>query len=56
MSVKPDLTINSGFTGILSAYGMGLADVVAELQEPSAKYLVEANMADVISRGAALTV
>jgi len=42
------------YSGILSAYGMGLADVVVERQEPCATQLSEENMCHLRERQAAL--
>ncbi|KAI8808820.1 Hydantoinase B/oxoprolinase-domain-containing protein [Cladochytrium replicatum] len=43
------------YSSILSAFGLSLADVVQELQEPSAVILEQANLAHLKSRGAALS-
>ncbi len=42
------------FAGILSAYGIGLADTVAEKQQPAAEVLTEKGMASVLEKLAAL--
>lgn len=43
------------FAGILSAYGMGLADIVVEKQEPSAKVYGEENLPGLLERLSALS-
>ena len=42
------------FCGILSAYGMGLADVVAEAQEPAALPCASDHMPAIYSKAASL--
>jgi 5-oxoprolinase (ATP-hydrolysing) len=42
------------YAGILSAYGMGLADVITEAQEPTKLTYGDASLAEIRERGARL--